>query len=309
MKTMKRTLMLFAMLAVATASTAAPSPAVQVTLTISNEARAGLSVPLQIRVGNQGAVVELAPTVSVRATSPTGETFTALWGEHIEAGELELGLTDEDAETLTVKPNSTVDLEVPAATLTDSSWANDPRIAALPGKWTLQVLLFNERDRSRLVSNAATLIVNAPPAKDVWIAQALARGETWSIAERVFTEQPESPYFPYISTAVRRLSTLDKIDIINRAITLHPDSPVVPRLRYDIAEYYGAAADRVFAAEGDLEKAVALAERGRAELVRLKNSNDVWSKLKGTQREDDFPSRAGYVELLRLQREKGVHKQ
>lgn len=309
MKTVKRTLMLLTILAVATASVAAPSPAVQVTLTIRNEALAGLSVPLNIRVRNQGAVVELAPTVSVRATSPTGETFTASWGEHIEAGELELGLTDEDAETLNVKPNSTIDLEVPAATLTDNSWASDPRIAGMPGKWTLQVLLFSERDRSCLVSNAATLIVNAPQAKDVWIAEALARGEMWSIAERVFTEQPESPYFPYISTAVRRLSTLERIDIINRAITLHSDSPVVPRLRYDIAEYYAAAADRVFAAERDLEKAVALAERGRAELVRLKNSNDVWSKLKGSQREDDFPSRAGYVELLRLQPEKGVHKQ
>src|SRR5215203_3963721 len=99
MKTMKRMLMLFAMAAVATASMAAPSPSVHVTLTIPNEAIAGISVPLNIRVRNEGSAVELAPTVSVRATSPVGETFTALWGREIETGDLELGLTDEDAET------------------------------------------------------------------------------------------------------------------------------------------------------------------------------------------------------------------
>lgn len=308
MTTMKRMLILFAMAAVATASIAAPSPSVQVTLTIPNDALTGLSVPLNIRVRNQGAAVELAPTVSVRATSPVGESFTALWGEQNEIGELELGLTDEDAETLIVKPKSTVDLAVPAVPFTNSSWAHDQRIAGMPGKWTLQVSLFNERDGSKITSNAATLIVNAPSAKDVWILQALARGEMWEIADRVLAEQPDSPYFPYISTAVRRLSSLEKIDIINRAITLHPDSPVVPRLRYAIAEYYGSEADRVFVAERDLEKAVSLAEKGRSELARLKNSSDAWSKLKGNQREDDFPSRAGYVELQRLQREKGLRK-
>ena len=308
MKTMKRMLMLFAVAAVATASMAAPSPSVQVTLTIPNEALAGVSVPLNIRVRNEGAAVELSPTVSVRATSPAGETFTALWGEQIETGDLELGLTDEDAETLIVKPKSTIDLAVPAVPLTDNSWAHDQRIAGMPGKWTLQVSLLNERDGSKITSNTATLMVNAPPAKDVWILQALARGEMWEIADRVLTEQPGSPYFPYISTAVRRLSSLEKIEIINRAITLHPDSPVVPRLRYAIAEYYGAEADRVFFAERDFDKAVSLAEKGRAELARLKNGADAWSKLKGTQREDDFPNRAGYVELQRLQREKGLRK-
>lgn len=309
MKTMKRILATLAMAAVTgVTALAAPSSSVQVTLTIPQEALAGVSVPLDIRVRNEGAALELAPGVIVRATSPSGETFTALWSEQTDSGELEFGLTDEDAETLLLKPNATADLSVPAVPLTDGSWAHDQRIASLPGRWKLEVLLVDARDGSTIASNAATLVVRAPAAKDVWIAQALARGEMWAIADRVLAEQPDSPYFPYLSTAVRRLSSLEKIDIINRAIALHPASAVVPRLRYAVADYYGAEAHRVFFAERDFDKAVSLAEKGRAELAKLKNGKDAWSKLKGNQREGDFPSRAAYVELQRLQREKGTRK-
>lgn len=305
---MKRLLMLIAIAGVAVTPMAAPSPSTEVTLTIPHEALACLSVPLHIRVRNGGSTIELAPSVFVLATSPLGETFRVRWNDRDEVGPLELGLTDEDAETLVVRPGSIVELSIPAVPLMDSSWAQDPRIATVPGKWTLQVALRNERDGSKLTSNPATLIVNPPAVRDVRIVQELMRGELWQMADRVLTEQPDSPYFPYIVTAVRRVSSLEKIEIIDRAIRLHPDSPVVPRLRHAIAEYYGMEADRVFFAERDFDKAASLAEKGRAELARLKNMSDPWARLTAARREGEFPSREGYVELQRLQREKGTHQ-
>lgn len=299
----------FAIAVLAGVTSVAAPPSTQVSLSISpSKTLPGLSLPLALRIRTGASAVELAPSIRVRATSPTGETFVALWVERIESGPLEFGLTDEEDDRFIIPANSTIDLAVPAVPFTQESWAHDGRLVSMPGPWKLEVLLYNERDGSTFTSSPATLEIETPAANDVWIWQALQHGEVWSIADKILSEQPESPYFPYFATLVRRHSSLDKVAILNRAIELHPNSPVVPSLRYAIADYYGAEADRVFVTEDDLEKAVALAEKGRAELVRLKNGKDAWSKLKGNQRAGDYPNRDGYVELQRVQREKGTRK-
>ena len=281
--------------------------AVVVSLSIpQNKTLPALSVPLELRIRNGAAELELLPSVRVRATSPSGETFLAKWNERNEWGELEFGLTDEEREenTLIVKPRETVELSVPAATLMDESWAHDGRIFTTPGTWTIEVLLFDGAEQT-IVSNAATIEIETPAPKDLWIWQALQRGEAFAIADRVLREQPDSPYFPYFATLIRRYATLDKVEIIQRAIELHPKSPVVPSLRYAMALYYGMEADRVFFADRDFDKAVELAEKGRAELVRLSRSKDAWSRLKGAQKLGEFPSREYFLTIQRLRREKG----
>ena len=281
----------------------------QVSLSISpSKTLPGLSVPLALRIRTGASAVELAPRVRVRATSPTGESFIAHWADRVESGPLEFGLTDEEDDRFIIPANSTVELTVPAVSFMQESWAHDGRLVTTPGKWQIEVLVYDRLGESDVVSSPATLEIETPPARDVWIWQALQRGEMLSIAEKVFVEQPDSAYFPYLSTAVRRYSSLDKIAIISRAIELHPNSPVIPDLRYGIAYYYGSEADRVFAIEADLEKAVALAEKGRSELTRLKNGKDAWSRLKGNQKLGEFPSREYFLELQRLAREKGTRK-
>ena len=68
-----------------------------------------------------------------------------------------------------------------------------------------------------------------------------------------------------------------------------------------MALYYGMAADRVFDEEGGLEKAVAFAEKGRAELTRLNNSKNAWSRLIGNLKLCcEYVSREYFLELQRL---------
>lgn len=308
---LKMMLTFFAIAAVCSGMTAIAAPAtMEVLLTISpSRSLPGMSVPLHLRVKTGTSAVELAPGVRVRATSPTGESFLATWGsENIVSGPLEFGLIDEEDDHFIIPAKSTVELSVPAVSFMQSSWAHDGRLVSMPGRWKLEVILYDKKGKSDAVSSPATLDIERPPARDVWIWQALERGETLAIADKVFVEQPDSPYFPYISTAVRRYSALDKVAIISRAIELHPNSPVVPWLRYGIANYYDMESGRVFFEERDLEKAVTLAEKGRAELVRLKDGNDAWSRLKGNQKMGDYPSREGFAELQRLAREKGTRK-
>lgn len=279
----------------------------QVSLSISpNKTLPALSVPLHLRVRNGARALELSPWVRVRATSPIGESFFTNWEGSQTLGELEFGLTDEEDTRFILPANSTIDLEVPAVDFTAPSWALDSRLVALPGEWTLQVLLYEIDESSPQhpepvgVSNPANLTIETPTGRDVAVWDAIRTGEVRPIADKVLTDQAESRYFPYLSTMISRYSTLDQVAIVARAIDLHPTSPVVSSLRYVMALGYGMEAGRVFSAEGDLEKAVALAEKGRAELTRLKNSKDAWSRLKGNQKLGDFPSREYFVELQRL---------
>lgn len=64
----------------------------------------------------------------------------------------------------------------------------------------------------------------------------------------------------------------------------------------------------MFFEEHDLEKAASLADRGRAELILLKNGKDTWGKLKATSKLADYPTRDYFVTLQKLQREKGTKK-
>lgn len=296
------------------AATVVAAPAkVQVTLSISpNKTLPGLSVPLDLRVRNGAGALQIGPFVRVRATSPDGQSFFTDWGEGVDSGELELGVTDEEDEVFTLPANATVNLGVPALHLTRPSWALDSRLLAQPGEWTLQVFIYagsGDDDLAEpVVSNPAKLTIETPSGRDVPVWEAIQRREYWGISEKVLVEQPESPYFPYLAANIARFSVMEKISFIRRALELHPNSPVVPSLRYGLALYYGMEAGRVFFEEGDFDKAVALAEEGRAELTGLKNGKDAWGKLKGNAKLGDFPSREYFVILQRLQREKGIKK-
>ena len=296
-------------LLIAASVTAAP-PSMRIDLTIS-PARTlpGLSVPLLLHIRNGASAVHLTQTVRVRVTSPAGETFLAKWYPQVESGQLEFGLSvddepEEDADLLKLPANATVDLSVPAVAATQESWAHDGRLVSMPGTWKLEVLLFDVRSETWFVSSPATLQIEMPPPADVWIWQEMLRSHWAEVAVKVLAERPESPYFPYLSTFIARLSTQEKIDIISRAITLHPQSPVVPYLRYSIASYYEMMSNRVFGLEKDVDKAGALAEEGRAELMRLKNSKDPWSRLAATRvLTDGYPDREFFVDLKELMEE------
>lgn len=297
---------------------AAPAK-IQVSLSISPATTLpGLSVPLALRIRNGARALELSPGVRVRATSPIGETFIATWGDGFTAGDLEFGITDEEDTRFILPANATVELEVPALDLSRPSWALDHRLLALPGEWTLEVLLYEVQDHPTKnpepagVSNPVRLTIEMPTGRDVPIWEAIrGRGGDFGIgiSEKVLAEQPESRYFPYLSTVISRYAILDQVAIISRAIELHPDSPVVPRLRYAMALGYGMAADRVFDEEGDIEKAAAFADKGRGELTRLKNGKSAWSRLIGHQKLCcEYVSREYFVELQRLKRRNATRK-
>jgi len=290
------------------AATVFATPAkLQVSLSISpNKTLPGLSVPLYLRVRNGARALELSPLVQVRATSPIGESFFATWEGQQTVGELEFGVTDEEDLRFILPANATVDLEVPALDLSMPSWALDHRLLALPGQWMLEVWLYEVDEEAPLpsepagVSNPAKLTIETPTGRDVLLWEAIRGGAPRGISEKVLTEHLESQYFPYFSTIVSRYSVLDQVAIVSRAIELHPNSPVVPSLRYAMALGYGTEADRVFVVEGDLDKAVALADKGRAELTRLKNGKNAWSRLKGNQKLGQYPSREYFLDIKRV---------
>jgi len=293
---------------------AAPPP-FQVDLRIEpNRTLPGLAVALQLKAKNGARAIELSPLVRVQATSPSGESFVMDWGEGVDSGELDLGVGAEDDPRFILRANATVNLAVPALDLSRPSWALDQRMLALPGDWTLRVMLYanqGEEDgdpEPAAISNPAKLTIEAPSGRDVEILEAIQRREYWGIAEKLLTEREDSKYFPYLSTCLARRSLPEQITIIERAIQLHPTSPVVPRLRYAIAMGYGSEADRVFDEEEDLEKAVALAEKGRSQLKHLTDSKDTWSTIKAREKLDDFPSRGYFADLERLKHEKGSKK-
>lgn len=270
-------------------------------------------MPLYLEVRNGARALELAPSVRVRATSPRGESFVTNWDQSLTFGELELGVTDEEDKRFILPAHATVELEVPAVAHTAQSWASDGRLVALPGEWTLQVLLYEIDDEASAVpepaavSNAVMLTIERPTGRDFPVWQAILTGGVYSIAEEVLAEYPDSPYFPYMSTLVSRYDVMDKVAIISRAIEMHPTSPVVPYLRYARALYYGMEARNVFNREGDLEKAVALSDKGRAELTRLKNGKSPWPRLKGNKQLGQFPNREYFSDLQRLRQKRVPH--
>lgn len=296
------------------ASALAATPAtLKVTLTIErNKTLPGLSVPLLLRVENQGRAMFLSPYFKIYATSPSGHSFFLNITSGV-LGLMDLGVTDEDDPRFPLPARRMVDLAVPAGGFGGGTWASDGRVLQEPGEWTLQVYLFedlrkldksepdaNEEDAPRGpagISNAAKVTFEVPGPRDLPIWQALRRGERVQIAETVLLTRPDSPYFPYLATWLSfGHNSREQIEIYKNAIALHPDSPAVPALRYAMALRYGQEADRVFVEENDFEKAVEMAEKGRAELLRLKNGDDPWSRLVGNEKWENFPSREGFVE-------------
>jgi len=314
---MKRILIavLAAVLLMTTSSSIAAAPAkIQIALSMSpDKTLPGLAVPLSLRVRNGGRAVELGRGIRVRATSPSGESFIASWGEGNDSGVLEFGPLDDDRFILPA--NTTADLEVPALDLSQLSWALDARLLAVPGQWTLQALLYvgdldSRDDRLEAVaSNPARLTIETPTGGDVPIWEAIQRGEARSISDSVLAERPESRYFPYLSTVIARYASLDKVAIISRAIELHPGSPVVPRLHEAVANYYRMEADRVWDTEGDFEKAVSLAEKGRSVLKSIESRRDTWSKRMAARKLCcEYVGREYFVELRRLKEERATPK-
>lgn len=294
---------------------AAPQAKLNVTLTIEpNTTLPGLSVPLLLRVENQGPAVFLSPFFRIRATSPNGESFFVDFGEPDMLSKLDLGVTDEDDPRFPLPARRTVELAVPAGNFGGGTWARDGRLVEKPGEWTLQVYLFQDlsnaddtsdelgaRDPAPTgISNPATVIFEIPGPRDLPIWEALRRGEYVQIAQTVLATQPESPYFPYFITSITGLSTAEKIGIYEKAISLHPTSPAVPSVRYALALAYGREANRVFDEEGDLGKAVELADSGRAELMRLRNAKDPWSRLVANEKLGEFPTREAFMAMQRL---------
>jgi hypothetical protein len=297
--------------AVVTGAYAVAPAKVQVTLSLSPaKTLPGLAVPIALRIKNMGPPISLAPSVSLRFTGAPGtEPFLVEWVDHHNFGRLDLG-TDDD-EPLSVGLNETVDLGVPAFGLEQASWAFDPRLTEHPGAWRVEALLYDSRDSDDdppvAVSAPVTLTIETPTEGDVPIWKAFLKGESFAIAEKVFTGQPDSAYMPYLAPLVVRQASLDKIAILRRAIMLHPDSPVVPWLRSGIVNHYIYQAGRVFA-EDDLEKAVAYSEQAREEVLRIAATPDPWSKLTGRKKLEDLPGRAYYTDRQRLAREKGTRK-
>jgi hypothetical protein len=299
--------------AIAVADPAKP----QLTLSVSpNKTLPGLSVPLSLRLRNGARAIEVSPNVKVHLISPSGESFFANWGVESfdtphDIGELELGVTDEEDVRFVLPAKASVSLEVPAHDFTQSSWALDRRMLALPGEWALQVYLFYDDGGATepiAISNRVKLTIEMPSGRDVPVWEAVRRGEFWGISQVLLQENQQSQYFPYLSTTIARQGIFEKISIISKAMELHPNSPVIPMLRYSVATYYGKAAGRAYFKQDDFDKAVELANKGRALLAEMKNGKDAWSRLTGNRMLGEFPSREYFVELRRLKAEKGIKK-
>lgn len=314
---MKKITLVAAVLAAAIAGSAIAEPAsVRVILSVvPKKTLPGLAVPLTLHIENRVSSVQLAPSVQVRATSPAGDSFIANWADRLLFGSLEFGLDDEADEShdLKLSPGSIVDLAIPATDFNHPSWAHDERLMSLTGDWKLEVLLFANGDTSNpiAVSNVAPLAIQTPSTRDTAILQLMRTRQygVWGTAEKVFLEYQDSPYFPYFATLVPRRTTQEQLEIVKRAIALHPNTPVLPWLRYSLALTQGILADDAFdGGNGDFENAVAIAEKGRAELTKLTNSNDPWSILKGKKQMGDFPSREGYEDELMIICDKSSRK-
>ena len=290
-----------------TGATAATQP-VQVTLSL-HPARTlpGLSVPFTLKIKNSGAPIHLAPAVSLRFTSTNAEPFLVEWYQRRNFGPLDLGTGDH--QPLVISMNEVVELSVPAFGLDDPTWIFDNRLLEKPGTWKVEALLYDVRDANDAppvaVSSPVTLTIDAPSERDLPIWQALLRGDRAAIAEKVFTEQPESPYAPYLAPLIRRVSPLEKIAILRHAIELQADSPVVPWLRLQIAQYYVHESQHSFDRDDDIDKAMTYSEKAREELLKLGGENDPWSKLTSKRQLDEVPGRPYFVDLHKIKHENG----
>ncbi|HEY0140524.1 MAG TPA: hypothetical protein VGF48_06490 [Thermoanaerobaculia bacterium] len=254
-------------------------------------------VPLHLRIRNVGTPVTLSRGVQVRMTSPAGETFAAEWG-----GDVRQFGTFETAGNapVTVNTGGVVEVTVPATDFSNPSWALDQRLMKEPGAWGIEVLLF-EHGRKReagpiAISSRAALRIETPTETERATWEAIQRRE-WNVAlQTVYPARRDSPYFPYLAIWFATENPLQKAHVLGEALARHPSSPVAPWLRFSLAYYYAAVSQSVFSADRDIEKAVEYADLARRELLRLKQSPDLWVSSKASERLQELPDREHYVE-------------
>ncbi|HEY0140523.1 MAG TPA: hypothetical protein VGF48_06485 [Thermoanaerobaculia bacterium] len=224
-------------------------------------------------------------------TSPAGVTFVSDWGwDEFGRGEVETGKD----EPVLLKGGS-VDLVVPARDLTQASWALDRRMLAEPGAWTLQVYVFEEGKISEgpaAMSTPAKLVVETPRGPDEITWRAIQERDWTTALASVYPGRVESAYFPYLAVWYAHEDALRKAEVISEAVSRHPDSPVVPSLRFALAYYYAAAGVDAFYRERSIDKAVEHTERARAELLRAKQSGHAWASARADSRIAGLRTRA-----------------
>lgn len=253
----------------------------------------GLSVPLKLTIHNDGPTVRLGPGIRVRVTSSSGETFFAGWGNNEDFGFLDVYAS----ETVRTLPSGeTTTLVHPAVDLDTPSWALDRRLRAAPGRWSLQVLLYDmdgEGDDPLVVSSPAALTVERASPRDEEIVYAIARGRHRGLAERVHDERPDSPYLPYLVPMIAKPSPRERAELYRQVLERHPETPLRPWLQLAIADAYESESLIAIGREGDLDKAVALAERARKEFLELGTMN-AWAAEKARARLESLPDRARF---------------
>lgn len=230
----------------------------------------GASVPLVLLVKNDGAPFTLSRAAQVRATSPDGETVTAKWGAE------EFGLLQTPTgEHVALASGASVDVAVPAADLTNLSWALDERLSTTPGMWTIRVALF-ERGREDAAPVAVTppaqLLIDTPLEHEIVTWRAITARDWPKALASVFPDHRESRYYPYVAAWRAHEDYAETARGIADALERHPNTPIAASLRFSIAHFYAAAADRAFFRERDTDKALQLAALARAALEGVKDS-------------------------------------
>lgn len=292
------------------ASASAEQRSVRVTLSfLPARTLPGLSVPLSLTIKNSGAPIHLAPGIRLRFTGPGEAPFFAKWREG-EVGFLELG-TEELYDPLVIGTNETVEVGLSAVSLLDQSWASDPRLHDKPWTWRVEAFLYDMRDKGPTplaISSPATLSIDPPSGDDAVAWEAIRAGFSEADLKKTL-EQPRSRYYPYVvSYAPTGDDGLQKIAVLRRAIELHPDTPVLPRLRAYIAELYASHARQIFSRERDVEKALTYSEKAREELQLLQRRPDAWSKLTARKRLENLEGREYYEWMQKMMRDKGAPK-
>lgn len=245
--------------------------AVRVALTLPyDRTLPGAPVPLVLRVTNTGQPFTLSRSAQVRATSPSGETFTANWGAE------EFGLLQTPTgEPVALSGGATVDVAIPGTDLTNTSWALDPRLSETPGEWRLQVLLFEsgrEDAAPVVVSAPAQLVIETPREHEIVTWRAIqARNWPQALAS-IFPDHRDSRYYPYLAALRAHEDYAETARAIAEALARHPDTPIATPLRFSLAHFYSAAANAAFFGERDTEKALHLAAMARAALDDVKES-------------------------------------
>jgi hypothetical protein len=249
----------------------------------------------------------------VRITPSSGEPFLATWGSGRSKDDFgELALGTEDDKPLTIAPNRTINVSLPAVDLSRPSWIRDPRLLQNPGTYRLEVLLYDARDAggtSFVASSSATLTVAPVGAADQWILDAIARGEAGAVAAKVVETRPESDYAPYLAPLADGETVADRIAVVQRILDAHPKTPVHQWLQLRIAEMYIRASYQAFDRTHDVTQATQLADIARERLMRMRATGDAWAQRAAKTSLADVPERGAFEREANIIREKRIRKE